>query len=104
MQSQDTQDNVPPEFNFDREITYHLLMVASGRSRRFYNESIVNIPRFDCHGLAVKERLGQGSFCDIYTVDYEAPGKVAKTVVVKKILQALDQDEKKLFFEQVALL
>ena len=52
---------------------------------------------------AIKERLGQGSFGDVYIVDYEAPGKVAETVVVKKILQALYQDEKKLFYKEVAL-
>ena len=55
------------------------------RKRKSDNESIVNIPRFDFYGLAVKERLGQGSFGDVYTVDYEAPGKVGETVVVKKI-------------------
>ena len=32
---------------------------------------------------------------------YEAPGKVIETVVVKK---ALDQEEKKLFYKEVALL
>ena len=56
------------------------------RKQKSDNESIVNIPRFDCHGLAVKERLGQGSLGDVYTVDCEAPGKVAETVVVKKML------------------
>ena len=52
----------------------------------------------------MKEWLGQGSFGDVYTVDYEAPGKVIETVVVKKVLPALDQEEKKLFYKVVALL
>lgn len=58
------------------------------RKQKSDNKSIVNIPRFDCHGLREreKERLGQGSLGDVYTVDYEAPGKVAETVVVKKML------------------
>ena len=46
------------------------------RKRKSDEKSIVNIPRFDCNALAVKEWLGQGSFGDVYTVDYEAPGKV----------------------------
>ena len=52
----------------------------------------------------MKEWLGQGSFGDVYTVDYEAPGNVIETVVVKKVLPALDQEEKKLFYKVVALL
>ena len=67
------------------------------RKRKSDEKSIVNIPRFDCNALAVKEWLGQGSFGDVYTVDYEA-------VVVKKVLPALDQEEKKLFYKEVALL
>ena len=64
------------------------------RKQKSDENSIVNIPRFDCNALAVKERLGQGSFGDVYTVDYKAPGKVMETVVVKKVLPALDQAEK----------
>ena len=52
----------------------------------------------------MKEWLGQGSFGDVYTVDYEVPGNVIETVVVKKVLPALDQEEKKLFYKVVALL
>ena len=74
------------------------------RKRKSDEKSIVNIPRFDCNALAVKEWLGQGSFGDVYTVDYEAPGKVIETVVVKKVLPALNQDEKKRFYKEVALL
>ena len=58
----------------------------------------------DCNALVVREWLGQGSFGDVYTVDYQAPGKVIETVVVKKVLPALDQEEKKLSYKEVALL
>ena len=37
-------------------------------------------------------------------MDFEAPGKVAETVIVKNILNALDQDEKELFYNEVVLL
>ena len=46
------------------------------RKRKSDEKSIVNIPRFGCNALAVKAWLGQNSFGDVYTVDYEAPGKV----------------------------
>ena len=40
-----------------------------------------------------------------YTTDYKGPGDAScETVVVKKILQVLDQEEKKLFFKEVELL
>ena len=58
----------------------------------------------DCNALVVREWLGQGSFGDVYTVDYQAPGKVIETVVVKKVLPALDQEEKRLSYKEVALL
>ena len=74
------------------------------RKRKSDENSIVNIPCFDCNAPSVKKRLGQGSFRDVYTVDYKAPGKVIETVVVKKVLPALDQEEKKLFYKEVALL
>ena len=74
------------------------------RKHKSDGNSIVDIPRFDCNALAVKERLGQGSFGDVYTVDYKGPGKVIETVVVKKVLAALDQEEKKLFYKEIALL
>ena len=44
------------------------------RKHKSDGNSIVDIPRFDCNALAVKERLGQGSFGDVYTVDYKGPG------------------------------
>jgi len=71
------------------------MRICSLRSKHFLSRkhksdenSIVDIPRFDCNALAVKERLGQGSFGDVYTVDYKGPGKVIETVVVKKVLAA----------------
>ena len=39
----------------------------------------------------------------MYTTEYETEGNV-KTVAVKKMLHVLDQDEKKLFFKEVAFL
>ena len=74
------------------------------RKRKSDEKSIVNIRRFDCNALAVREWLGQDSFGDVYTVDYQAPRKVIETVVMKKVLPALDQKEKKLFYKEVALL
>ena len=53
------------------------------RKEKSDENSIVNISRFDCNALAVKERLGQGSFGDVYTVDYKAPGKVFDTCQYK---------------------
>ena len=58
------------------------------RKHKSDGNSIVDIPRFDCNALAVKARLGQGCFGDVYTVDYKGPGKVIETVVVKKVLAA----------------
>ena len=67
-------------------------------------ERIANINVFDCNGLQVKKRLGQGAFSDVYTTEYhdETEGDV-KTVVVKKMLHVLDQREKKLFKEAALL-
>ena len=63
------------------------------------------IPRFECNKLVVKDRIGQGAFKDVYTTDYRAPGKITtETVVIKKMLNEVDEEEKKLFFKEVALL
>ena len=32
------------------------------------------IARFDCNKLSLKDRIGHGSFGDIYTADYQVPG------------------------------
>ena len=63
------------------------------------------IPRFDCNKLLLKDRVGHGSFGDVYTTDYHAPGKdTSETVIIKKMLNALDSEEKKIFSKEVALL
>ena len=77
-------------------------LVRRGKSE---HEIVESIPRFNCNDLAVKQRIGQGAFGDVYTTDYKGPGDAScETVVVKKILQVLDQEEKKLFFKEVELL
>ena len=63
------------------------------------------IPRFDCYSLAIKDRIGQRAFVDVYTTDYRAPGKDStETVVIKKMLSAMDKEEKLLFSKEVAVL
>ena len=63
------------------------------------------IARFDCNKLSLKDRIGHGSFGDVYTADYQAPGTTTtETVVIKKMLNALDPEENKLFLKEVALL
>lgn len=77
-------------------------LVRRGKSE---HEVVESIPRFNCNDLAVKQRIGQGAFGDVYTTDYKGPGDArCETVVVKKMLQVLDQEEKKLFFKEVELL
>ena len=45
----------------------------------------VNIPQFDLNTLAVQERIGQGSFSNVFTAMFKAPGsKETETVVVQK--------------------
>ena len=69
------------------------------------NPSNDGIPRFDCDKLVVKDRIGQGAFGDVFTVDYQAPGKeTVETVIIKKMLNVMDEQEKKLFSKEVALL
>ena len=60
---------------------------------------LTNIPRFKCNDLPLKQRLGRGSFGNVYTIVYNS-----ETVVIKKMIEMLDQDEKKLFFKEVELL
>ena len=63
------------------------------------------IPRFDCNKLVIKDRIGHGAFGDVFTADYQAPGEDSKeTVVLKKMINAMDAEEKKLFIKEVALL
>ena len=71
----------------------------SGVNRKSDSEVDINIPRFKCNDLPLKQRLGRGSFGDVYTTVYNS-----ETVVIKKMIEMLDQDEKKLFFKEVELL
>ena len=65
----------------------------------------VNIPQFDLNKLVVKERIGQGSFSNVFTAMFKAPGsEETETVVVKKMSNVLDQEERKLFSKEVAIL
>lgn len=58
------------------------------------------IPRFDCNKLVIKDRIGHGAFGDVFTADYQAPGKDSKeTVVIKKMINVMDAEEKKLFLK-----
>ena len=69
------------------------------------SEIAEEIPRFKCSDLPVKQRIGQGSFGDVYTTEYKSAGDTkCQTVVVKKMLQVLDQEEKKLFYKEIRLL
>ena len=83
---------------------FHLPKLSKSKavSGNYINSSI---QRFDCNNLSVKERIGQGAFGDVYTTDYRFPGDdKTTTVVVKKMLHVLDDEEKKLFSKEVALL
>ena len=42
-------------------------------------------PQFDCNQRTIKDRIGHGAFGDVFTADYQAPGKdSSETVVIKK--------------------
>ena len=65
----------------------------------------VNIPQFDLNKLVVKERIGHGSFSNVFTAMFKALGsEETETVVVKKMSNVLDQEERKLFSKEVAIL
>ena len=67
--------------------------------------SIKGVPTFDVSQLQVKERIGHGSFGEVYTTEFKEARQLSKrTVVIKKAIQALDEDERKLFLKEVALL
>ena len=58
-------------------------------------------PRFKCNKLMVKDRIGQGAFGDVYNTDYRALGEITtETVIIKKMLNAVDEEEKKLFYKK----
>ena len=47
--------------------------------------------------LQVKERIGHGSFGEVYSTEFNEARQLCKrTVVIKKAIQALDDDERKL--------
>ena len=59
------------------------------------------IAQFDCNKQLRKDRIGHGSFGDVYTTDYQAPGTTtSETVVIKEMLNALDPEENKLFLKE----
>ena len=62
----------------------------------------VNIPQFDLNKLVVKEIIGQGSFSNVFTAMFKAPG--SETVVVKEMINVLNQEGRKLFSKEVAIL
>ena len=69
------------------------------------SEICQDVPRFKCSELPVKQRIGQGSFGDVYTSEYkDSEDTKSQTVVMKKMLQVLDKEEKKLFYKKVKLL
>lgn len=67
--------------------------------------SVKGVPTFNVSQLKVIERIGHGSFGEVYTTEYSDPRNLTtQTVVIKKAIQALDHDERKLFLKEVALL
>ena len=65
----------------------------------------VNNPQFDLNKLVIKEIIGQGSFSNVFTAMFKAPGsEETETVVVKEMINVLDQEERKLFSKEVAIL
>ena len=53
------------------------------------------IPRFDCNKLVIKDRIGHSAFGDVFTADYQVPGKDSKeTVVIKKMINIMDAEGK----------
>ena len=66
------------------------------------SEICEDVPRFKCSELLVKQRIGQGSFGDVYRSEYKVSEDTkCKTVVIKKMLQVLNKEEKKLFYKKI---
>lgn len=81
----------------------HNFKLPAFRNRN--ENAIKGVPLFDLGQVNVKDRIGQGSFGEVFTTDFSFTGEhAAKTVVVKKVLGVLDGEEKKLFLKEVALL
>ena len=67
--------------------------------------SVEGVPTFHVSQLQVKERIGHGSFGEVYTTEFNEGIALSKCmVVIKKAIQALDDDKKKLFHKEVGLL
>ena len=68
------------------------------------SEICEDVPRFKCSELLVKQRIGQGSFGDVYRSgrsEYKGSEDTkCKTVVIEKMLQVLNKEEKKLFYKK----
>ena len=73
-------------------------------SNQFNVSTIQGVPTFDIRHLKVKDRIGNGSFGEVFTTDFSLSEQAAETVVVKKAIGALDDEEKKLFLKEGALL
>ena len=70
---------------------------------KFGNYIDAKVLCFNCNKLP--ERIGKGAYGDVYTTEYRLPrDTTTTTVVVKKMLQVLDQEERKLCFKEVTLL
>ena len=69
-------------------------------------EATNTMSKFRKFGLPrLLDRIGHGAFGDVFTANYQAPGKDSKeTVVVKKMINAMDAEEKKLFLKELTLL
>ena len=68
------------------------------------SEIFEDVPRLKCSELPVKQRIGQGSFGDVNTSEYKGSEDTkCQTVVIKKMLQVLDKEEK-LFYKEVKFL
>ena len=65
--------------------------------------TIQGVATFDISRLKVKDRIGNGSFGEVFTTDFSLSEQAPETVVVKKTFGALDGEEKKLFLKEVAL-
>ena len=58
----------------------------SGVNGKSDSEVDINIPRFKCNDLPFKQRLGRGSFGDVYTTVYNS-----ESVVIKKMIEMLEK-------------
>lgn len=80
---------VHSSFNYLQMAFSQLFKVPQILTKRKHTDRVdPTIARFDCNELPVKSRIAQGSFGEVYTTDYKAPGNgQTQTVVIKKMLQ-----------------